>query len=452
METEQKAIEHSAMTIEYLRTKYTNAQLFDWMEGRVRASLYATYTLAYDMAKRAEMAYAFERGGAADDPGASFVGAGTWDAAHDGLLCGDALYLGLKKMDAAYVETRGHDFEITRHVSLRALTPLGLLHLRAKGTVDFALPELLFDMDFPGHYRRRLRSVSLSLPCVVGPYTSVSATLRLLAHRYRYSALGAGGAGDYAEAPGGADARFRTSLVPTTAIAAGSSAQGDAGVFELNFRDERYLPFEGAGAVSQWRLELPADVRLFDYDSIADVLLQVRYTAADGGAGLQQAAADATKAFLGRIADSSGAAPLVALLDLKNDFSAEWHRFAAGTGAAGTNGARTLTLAQLTSRLPFYARPVAGRSPVASRVVLVPEAALATGWGASLRSGTAAATALTEVEGGELPFMQDAAVTMGLDQDWVLELAPTDGAAAGLGALERMWLVVYYSLRPTKSR
>jgi hypothetical protein len=30
---------------------------------------------------------------------------------------------------------------------------------------------------------------------------------------------------------------------------------GDAGMFELNFRDERYLPFEGAGAISEWRLE-----------------------------------------------------------------------------------------------------------------------------------------------------------------------------------------------------
>jgi hypothetical protein len=35
-----------------------------------------------------------------------------------------------------------------------------------------------------------------------------------------------------------------------------SSGQADSGLFELNFRDERYLPFEGAGAISRWRLEL----------------------------------------------------------------------------------------------------------------------------------------------------------------------------------------------------
>jgi hypothetical protein len=32
-----------------------------------------------------------------------------------------------------------------------------------------------------------------------------------------------------------------------------------------NLRDERYLPFELSGG-RQWRLELPADVRQFDYN------------------------------------------------------------------------------------------------------------------------------------------------------------------------------------------
>jgi len=36
--------------------------------------------------------------------------------------------------------------------------------------------------------------------------------------------------------------------------------------------DERYLPFEGSGAVSQWRLELPTDVPQFDHDTISDVV------------------------------------------------------------------------------------------------------------------------------------------------------------------------------------
>ena len=53
-------------------------------------------------------------------------------------------------------------------------------------------------------------------------------------------------------------------------------------MFNLDFRDERYLPFEGAGAVSTWRLELPSLVRSFNYDTITDVILHMSYTGIDG--------------------------------------------------------------------------------------------------------------------------------------------------------------------------
>jgi hypothetical protein len=46
-----------------------------------------------------------------------------------------------------------------------------------------------------------------------------------------------------------------------------SSAQQYSGLFETNLRDERSLPFENAGVISTWRLELPAVYRQFDYDT-----------------------------------------------------------------------------------------------------------------------------------------------------------------------------------------
>ena len=48
-------------------------------------------------------------------------------------------------------------------------------------------------------------------------------------------------------------------------------------------QDERYLPFEGAGVISKWRIELPKEFRQFDYDTISDVVVRVRYTSVDGG-------------------------------------------------------------------------------------------------------------------------------------------------------------------------
>ncbi|WP_165423928.1 hypothetical protein [Ktedonosporobacter rubrisoli] len=57
----------------------------------------------------------------------------------------------------------------------------------------------------------------------------------------------------------------------------------DSGLFELSFRDERYLPSEGTGAISSWRLSLPRTTKRFDFASLSDVIIQLNYTALDGG-------------------------------------------------------------------------------------------------------------------------------------------------------------------------
>ncbi|MGH9960056.1 MAG: hypothetical protein ACREBC_23525 [Pyrinomonadaceae bacterium] len=44
-------------------------------------------------------------------------------------------------------------------------------------------------MDGPGHYFRRIKSLAVSIPCVVGPYTSVNCTLTLLKSAIRKNSL-----------------------------------------------------------------------------------------------------------------------------------------------------------------------------------------------------------------------------------------------------------------------
>jgi hypothetical protein len=95
----------------------------------------------------------------------------------------------VKTLEAAYHDKRGYDFEITKHISIRQLDPPALFRLRELGTCEIIIPEVFYDMDFPGHYQRMIKSVSLSIPCVVDPYTSISCTLRLLDSVYRTSSL-----------------------------------------------------------------------------------------------------------------------------------------------------------------------------------------------------------------------------------------------------------------------
>lgn len=52
------------------------------------------------------------------------------------------------------------------------------------------------------------------------------------------------------------DDRFVETIFPSKPSP--SNAQNDSGVFELGFRDERYLPFEGAGCYCERSLELCA--------------------------------------------------------------------------------------------------------------------------------------------------------------------------------------------------
>jgi hypothetical protein len=60
----------------------------------------------------------------------------------------------------------------------------------------------------------------------------------------------------------------------------------DSGMFQLDFRDERYLPFEGTGAVSDWELKMPQGSNSIDLmNSISDVIIHLRYTALDGSDG-----------------------------------------------------------------------------------------------------------------------------------------------------------------------
>ena len=56
------------------------------------------------------------------------------------------------------------------------------------------------------------------------------------------------------------DGRF-TDYFGSTDVIVTSGGVNDSGMFETNLRDERFLPFEGAGAISTWSLSLPAELR-----------------------------------------------------------------------------------------------------------------------------------------------------------------------------------------------
>jgi hypothetical protein len=112
-----------------------------------------------------------------------------------------------------------------------------------------------------------------------------------------------------------------------TVTIATSTAQNDAGVFELSFRDERYMPFEGLGAVSQWQLTLPQVFRQFDYETINDVIVSISYMAEQDGA-LRQSVEGQLGSIKGAISTalSDPNNPGRRLFSLRQDFSSAFTR------------------------------------------------------------------------------------------------------------------------------
>jgi hypothetical protein len=140
-----------------------------------------------------------------------------------------------------------------------------------------------------------------------------------------------------------------------------SSAQSDNGLFETNLRDERYLPFEYSGiAGSQWQLTLPSDLPQFDFDTITDVVLHVRYTAREGGEVLKAAAVSNLQNLVNK-AQTIGS---VCLFSLRHEFPSQWAKFKSVTINRPTIPSAELQLTLVPELYPFWAQAILGSNSV----------------------------------------------------------------------------------------
>lgn len=297
----------------FMHTKFTNEDLYNWMIGEIALTYFQSYNLAIDVAKQAQRCYTYELG----INKANFITFGYWKSLKKGLLAGENLLLDLKRMDVSFMEQHKRQHEITKHISLATFAPDAIMHLKKDKKVTIQIPEWLFDMDYPGHYFRRIKSVSISIPCVAGPHTSVSCKLSLNSSAYRKQAIILGGSYDAPE-------NYENIFGGGQSIAT-SHAQNDSGMFEFNFRDERYLPFEGAGVISEWTIELPAKYAQFDYDTISDVIIHLNYTARYDKAVATEASTNLEKVVEAQAPYTGGA--LYRIFSLKHEFANEWNKF-----------------------------------------------------------------------------------------------------------------------------
>jgi hypothetical protein len=144
------------------------------------------------------------------------------------------------------------------------------------------LNEALFDYDFPGHYCRQVKTIAVDL--AMGDGVFANATLTQLTNRtiMEPDPKAVSFLLSPKETP---PASIRTDWKAQQQIALSTHTQYEtnSGVFELNFESEHYLPFEGTGAVSRWRLELGGPPGAYDLGNLTDVTITLKYTALQGG-------------------------------------------------------------------------------------------------------------------------------------------------------------------------
>ncbi len=275
----------------------------------------------------------------------------------------------------------------------------------------------------------------LTVACLVGPSTSLNCTLRLLEHKFRMNPQ-ANGKADYPERLGENDERFSTMNVPITSIAV-STGQNDDGLFELDFRGDRYMPFEGAGTISRWSIDLPAKFREFDYDSITDVVMQLRYTSLDGGDKLRIAAEGALEDYLKSVESLSQDQGLFGFFDIVHDFPNAWYK--ANQPPPGATE-RVVSLEGLLDRLPVFTRRTPKGGVIATSLYVVTSAPLASGTVSVITGSEEIALGDGSLQAGSLKSFtaDDQSVTV---SDWQIRITDTRTP------VDQLWLVFRYTLQ-----
>lgn len=399
LDIHDKNMEQTDEVLDFHRNKFTGLSLYNYLASTLNRLYRQAYNVAYDLAKQAEAAYRFER---FDEE--IYIQADNWQFDRAGLLAGERLLLQLSQLEKKYIESNVRLPEITQTFSLSMLSPSQLLRLRATGQCTISIPEIAFEALYPGQYRRVIKSVRMTIPCIAGQYTNVAAKLTLTK-------------GSIEHEDGAAVAEL---LVGKGNHISTSSANNDTGMFDFNFRDERYLPFEGAGAISEWLLELPSSFRSFNYDTISDVLLHISYTAYEGNRETAEAALSAT------ISAYAGSTGFYRLISLKHEFPEAFHKLfsqpAQSTSFAVTKShfPYVLTadpskhLSMFSGSTMVYIKPVKGATATVPGTVKV-NGNNAVDWTDANNNMPAGTAAADQVKGGVVSLTGDPVKTWTID-------------------------------------
>lgn len=420
--------EQATAVRDWMQSKYTSADLYDWMVGELATLYYESYKLALDVARQAEKCFQWEQ--ASEE---TFIQATYWDSLRKGLLAGDKLQLDLERLERGFLDADEREMELTKHISLDEVDPVALLQLRKADVAEcsFETGEVLFDLDFPGHYLRRIKSVAVSVPCVSGGYLNVNAELSFTSGRTRMEPDD--GAELVSDGDRGGDS------IPARICT--SSGQQDGGVFEMSLNDPRYLPFERHGVIGTWTLKLTSPYPKWDRESIADVVLHLRYTARVGDSSFLSAVTGGIDTeFAALPSASTGDDGPRRAFQLSRDFPDAWAAFFEPAASAPEHVAQ---LHVSEAMLPADVR-AAGGVVIDAEIYLVPGGGVSVSYptsswfGVGINGGTVAKEDLVESSATGLPLITRTGLSSSPDFDLVLQVDQSDLGSTGFETMDAL--------------
>nr|WP_140893526.1 neuraminidase-like domain-containing protein [Pseudomonas caspiana] len=281
---------HAQQLYAFYKNRSTSQALYSWMLGQMKTLYFQLYDAVVALCLSAETCWQYEMGEYQE----RFIRPDVWLDTFHGLTAAYSLKLDLLKMESAYLKRNERRIELVKTISLKTLLEGGSeddkKHWKelldgSRGTLDFTLGQQLFDDDYPGHYCRQISSVAITFPAVLAPYQDVRAILMQVSSCT-------------ATQPTLASVSYLHEPHSSKSIATGviqnvrphqqigvSKGLEDNGIV-MDFDSSRYLPFEGTGAVSTWRLTFPRYSKPPQQTllhSLTDIILHLSYTAKDGG-------------------------------------------------------------------------------------------------------------------------------------------------------------------------
>jgi hypothetical protein len=245
--------------IDFLGNKFTGVELWLWMGQTLRRYYRDHLTYATVTARMAQRALEFER-----QESIPIIAPVYAEREKRDLLAAEHLLTDINKLDQHRLTTEQRRKELTKIFSLSQLDPIGFNALRNGHGMAFSTLLSHFDRDFPGHYLRLIKSVSLTVIALVPPNESIQAT------------LSNAGISRVMVGPPFDTPKVIQRMPESIAVTA---ANNGTGLFELRYDDPILLPFEGAGVETSWILDIPRGANRFSFGTLADIIFTIRYTA-----------------------------------------------------------------------------------------------------------------------------------------------------------------------------